>query len=90
VVRKVTAWFRQQRKEFYTAGSQGPKLLIFSVRGTACTRGSYNPLCRLMSRPLQHSPGLSQPYCVLHTAPGSARGGHFSNGLVGYNIGNVQ
>jgi hypothetical protein len=27
---------------------------------------------------------------VLHTAPGSARGGHFSKGLAGYNIGNVQ
>jgi hypothetical protein len=27
---------------------------------------------------------------VLHTAPGSARGGHFSKGLSGYNIGNVQ
>jgi hypothetical protein len=37
------------------------KLLIFSVRGTACTRGLYNPLYRLMSRPLQHSPRLSQP-----------------------------
>jgi hypothetical protein len=50
----------------------------------------YNPLCRLMSRPLQHSPRLSQPYCVLHTAPGSASGGHFSKGLAGYNIDNVQ
>jgi hypothetical protein len=39
---------------------------------------------------LQHSPRLSQPYCVLHTAPGSARGGHFSKGLAGYNIGSVQ
>jgi hypothetical protein len=28
----------------------------FSVRGTACTKCFYNPLCRLMSRPLQHSP----------------------------------
>jgi hypothetical protein len=27
---------------------------------------------------------------VLHTAPGSDRGGHFSKGLGGYNIGNVQ
>jgi hypothetical protein len=27
---------------------------------------------------------------VLHTAPGSAKGGHFSKGLAGYNIGNVQ
>jgi hypothetical protein len=27
---------------------------------------------------------------MLHTAPGSARGGHFSKGLAGYNIGNVQ
>jgi hypothetical protein len=27
---------------------------------------------------------------VLHTAPGSARGGHFSNGLAGYNIDNDQ
>jgi hypothetical protein len=27
---------------------------------------------------------------VLHTAPGSARGGYFSKGLAGYNIGNVQ
>jgi hypothetical protein len=50
----------------------------------------YNPLCRLMSRPLQHSPRLSQSYRVLHTAPGSARGGHFSKGLAGYNIGIVQ
>jgi hypothetical protein len=53
----------------------------------------YNPLCRLISRPLQHSPRLSQPCCVLHTplpCPGSARGGHFSKGLTGYNIGNVQ
>jgi hypothetical protein len=66
------------------------KLLIFSVRETACTKGLYNPLCRLMSRPLQHSPRLSQAYCVLHTAPSSARVGHFSKGLVGYNIGNVQ
>jgi hypothetical protein len=24
---------------------------------------------------------------MLHTAPGSARGGHFSKGLAGYNIG---
>jgi hypothetical protein len=51
-----------------------PKLLIFSVRGTACNRSLYNPLCRLISRPLQHSPRLSQPCCVLHTAlpcPGS-------------------
>jgi hypothetical protein len=39
---------------------------------------------------MQHTPRLSQPYCVLHTAPGSARGGHFSKGLAGYNIGNVQ
>jgi hypothetical protein len=31
-------------------------------------------------RPLQHSPRLSQPYRVLHTAPGSARGEHFSKG----------
>jgi hypothetical protein len=67
-----------------------PKLLIFSVRGTACTRGLYNPLCRLMSRPLQHSPRLSQKYCVLHTATGSARGGYFSKGLAGYNIGNAK
>jgi hypothetical protein len=43
-----------------------------------------------MSRPLQHSPRLSQPYCVLHTAPGSARDGHFSKGLADYNIRNVQ
>jgi hypothetical protein len=28
---------------------------------------------------------LSVAYC-----PGSARGGHFSKGLAGYNIGNVQ
>jgi hypothetical protein len=61
-----------------------------SVLGTACIRGLYNPLCRLMSRLLQHSPRLSQLYRVLHTAPGSARGGHFSKGLAGYNIGNVQ
>jgi hypothetical protein len=26
----------------------------------------------------------------LHIAPGSDRGGHFSKGLAGYNIGNVQ
>jgi hypothetical protein len=63
---------------------------LLSVRGTACSRGLYNPLCRLMSRPLQHSPRVSQPYCVLHTAPGSASGGHFSKGMTGYNNGNVQ
>jgi hypothetical protein len=63
---------------------------LFSVRGTTCTRGLYNPLCRLISRPLQHSPRLSQPYRVLHTAPSSARGGYFSKGLAGYNIGNVE
>jgi ABC-type phosphate/phosphonate transport system permease subunit len=62
----------------------------FSVHGTACTWGLCSPLCRLMSRPLQPSPRLSQPYRVLHTAPSSARGGHFSKGLAGYNIGNVQ
>jgi hypothetical protein len=67
-----------------------PKLLIFSVRGTACTTDLYNPLCCLISRPLQHSPRLSQPCCVLNTAPCSARGGHFSKGLAGYNIGSVQ
>jgi hypothetical protein len=61
----------------------------FSVCGTSCTRGLYNLLCHLMSRPLQHLPRLSQPYHVLHTAPGSAMGGHFSKGLAGYNIGNV-
>jgi hypothetical protein len=69
------------------------KPALISVRGTACTRGFYNPLCRLISRPLQHPPRLSQPCCVLHIAlpcPGSARGGHFSKGLAGYNIGNVQ
>jgi hypothetical protein len=57
------------------------------------TRGLYNPLCRLISRPLQHSPRLSQPCCVFHNAlpcHGSARGGHFSKGLAVYNIGNVQ
>jgi hypothetical protein len=67
--------------------------LFFSVRGTACTRDLYNPLCRLISRPLQHSPRLSQPCCVLHTSlpcPCSIRCGHFSKGLAGYNIGNVQ
>jgi hypothetical protein len=47
-------------------------------------------LCAVMSRPLQHSPRLSQPYCVFHTALGSARGGQFSKGLASYNIGNVQ
>jgi hypothetical protein len=31
-------------------------------------------------------PRLSQPYCVLHTTPGSATGRHFSKGLAGYNI----
>jgi hypothetical protein len=36
---------------------------------------------------------VSQPCCVLCTAllcSGSARGGHFSKGLTGYNIGHVQ
>jgi hypothetical protein len=47
-------------------------------------------LCRLMSLPLQHSPRLSEKQCVLHTAPGSATGGHFSKGLADYNNGNVQ
>jgi hypothetical protein len=40
------------------------------------TRGLYNPLCCLISRPLQHSPRLRQPCCMLHTALpclGSAR-----------------
>jgi hypothetical protein len=51
----------------------------FSVRGTACTRALYNPSYRL------NTAVTSQRYVTC-----SARGGHFSKGLAGYNIGNVQ
>jgi hypothetical protein len=61
-----------------------------SEEALKCTCQITMDLCRLISRQMQHSPRLSQPCCVLHTAlpcPGSARGGHFSKGLAGYNIG---
>jgi hypothetical protein len=51
----------------------------FSVRGTACTRGLYNLSLRL------NTAVTSQRYVTC-----SARGGQFSKGLAGYNIGNVQ
>jgi hypothetical protein len=78
------------QKSSYKPVSDFAEVTHFSVRGTPCTRGLYIPLCRLMSRRLQHSPSLRQPYRVLRTAPGCARGGHFSKGLAGYNIDNVQ